>query len=1282
MKIIVKLKHLPHNTKVKFKKLIYVFIEQSVQWLNRLNLKYIQDIISNDNKYNYEDLMPKIDEKKNKHYCETLEWALRNYNIKNIALTGVYGSGKSTILKTFETFHKEYKYLNISMANFNGETEKKEPNEDKITKTGDETEFGKKKIETSCIDNSVIEKGILQQMFYKVKYKSIPSSRFKRIRDYKFRYILFKALVILTAISLGILIFNPIIFTNLYNNVLYGQKTFKINITLTYILGVALFIVILKILTPIIKYLSNNFRITKISTKAGDAQLDDSEKSIFNKYIDEILYFFEMSKYDVVVFEDLDRFNNIEIFSKLRELNLLINNSEQINRRVVFIYAIKDEIFSNAENKDDKFHYKNRTKFFDFIIPVVQVANSANACNLLIDKFRAANLLDELGEDFISDISFLINDRRVLKNIFNEYVIYKENLRHIDNQNDKNKSQYENKLDPTKLLSTIVYKNMYPVDFAKLQDDEGMVYELFKNKDKAIESRIPQLKEECKELELKIEYERKECVEKISELRYIYAKYILDIVNGDIIYINNRNYTYKELSSEQGFNEFLKSNDYKLIYNGYQRPIQSAELLNKLNEKKQEYLQREKIVKLREENVKPNVLEHLKRELDNKRNEINLLTSKPLKDSINDDNKDEIFKGDISNADLLKFLIREGYIDESYSEYISYFYEGIITPRDNEFIHNVMYEKEMGFGRYLDKPKNIMKKLREYRFAKKYVLNYNLLDSIIINKSNIKKCENCYKLIIEQLSNETYVSFSFIDGYIGKQNHVNTFIKSLCSNWPNMWRYIQSHCNFPIPKNNLYLKYILEFGENADILGMNKENSLTEYISKLHEFLELLNDESKYEKIEDLLIKLNIKFECLNKGIYPNNKLFEFIVENSLYVINIHMIELIIENKSSKTLKELSTSNYTTILESSCTSLIEYINSNINTYIENVFLTLDSNTEESKETLVEILKNSDILLENKKSIIKKENIAFTNIGKIEDTQLWTSIIENEKIDISWNNVVEYYRKFNFEDGILEKYLNKKEIYNALSKFKIQDESLESDPYLVEFSRQIILNEALTETCFKELVKSIPYRNIQITLENIKSERIDIIIEYRIIGLTKSNFSNLKEHFEGKHLLLFEKNIDEYMENYTEYDLDSKDIITLLDTSIDNDKKLFIINNMNINLLDNNKDLTHSIVDFIKNNKPLKLQNNLLSKLMTIDIEVTIKVNILLSQIDSIPKEKIFNFLNSISSEYNDLAQTNTESSISYSEYNKELVKRLKEKDYISDFNFKNNEEIIVNTKTE
>lgn len=69
-------------------------------------------------------------------------------------------------------------------------------------------------------------------------------------------------------------------------------------------------------------------------------------KSVLNNYLDEIIYFFQKKKYEVVFFEDLDRFGKNEIFTKLRELNTILNQSEDINRRIVFVYALCDEVFS------------------------------------------------------------------------------------------------------------------------------------------------------------------------------------------------------------------------------------------------------------------------------------------------------------------------------------------------------------------------------------------------------------------------------------------------------------------------------------------------------------------------------------------------------------------------------------------------------------------------------------------------------------------------------------------------------------------------------------------------------------------------------------------------------------------------------------------------------------------------------------------------------------------------------------------------------------------------
>ena len=126
------------------------------------------------------------------------------------------------------------------------------------------------------------------------------------------------------------------------------------------------------------------------------------DKSIFNKYLDEILYFFEVNNYNIVIFEDLDRFKNPEIFVKLRELNFLINNYEKVDRKVVFIYAIKDDVFLSKE----------RTKFFYFIIPIIPYLNSTNSYEIL--RKYVLKVSTSIDEDYINDIAPYIDDMRLI----------------------------------------------------------------------------------------------------------------------------------------------------------------------------------------------------------------------------------------------------------------------------------------------------------------------------------------------------------------------------------------------------------------------------------------------------------------------------------------------------------------------------------------------------------------------------------------------------------------------------------------------------------------------------------------------------------------------------------------------------------------------------------------------------------------------------------------------------------------------------------------------------
>lgn len=90
-----------------------------------------------------------------------------------------------------------------------------------------------------------------------------------------------------------------------------------------------------------------------------------------------------------------------------------------------------------------------------------------------------------------------------------------------------------------------------------------------------------------------------------------------------------------------------------------------------------------------------NELPQLENELLHIEQELNLTESKQLKEVITRENIDAIFKVTTTNEigivnnfhnikgseyfDLLKYLIRYGYIDETYPDYMTYFYENSLS---------------------------------------------------------------------------------------------------------------------------------------------------------------------------------------------------------------------------------------------------------------------------------------------------------------------------------------------------------------------------------------------------------------------------------------------------------------------------------------------------------------------------------------------------------------------------------------------------------------------------
>ena len=93
----------------------------------------------------------------------------------------------------------------------------------------------------------------------------------------------------------------------------------------------------------------------------------------------------------MVILEDLDRFGSTDIFLKLRELNLLLNESKVVDRKIFFIYAVRDDMFQDAD----------RVKCFDYITTVIPIINRSNAKNQLKEELRKRGVTEIKDKDLI-----------------------------------------------------------------------------------------------------------------------------------------------------------------------------------------------------------------------------------------------------------------------------------------------------------------------------------------------------------------------------------------------------------------------------------------------------------------------------------------------------------------------------------------------------------------------------------------------------------------------------------------------------------------------------------------------------------------------------------------------------------------------------------------------------------------------------------------------------------------------------------------------------------------
>lgn len=493
-----------------------------------------------------EPLYPRYIEGEHSVYVDAIESAIDNDHegkLHNIALSGVYGSGKSSILeKVVGDFEDGKRFRGVAKCGRRNSRSRTKsislaPLASRIDDgIHDGGQFGGSSAESNPEnnDNSVdprtnkIQREIVKQLLYGTKPEDVPLSRFRRIHEMSVPRLLRCAL----RISLFLVVFLGIFFggqLRAFGNILLELPLLNAmlknnpNAPIFGYLALAVFLFILSYMAS--SYLMNsNLKIWQVDAGGASIKLDKGVDSYFDQYLDEIVYLFEKSEVELVVFEDLDRFESPEIFDSLRELNQILNNDPEIARKRVirFIYAISDAVFDDqcvgssahqsGSNNDCDDHHKRteafaRAKFFDLIVPVVPFANPANsyqmACRTLGDKITQ---MEGVG-DLLEDVARYIPDQRTWITIRNDFIVYCTKL-HIGLEDGKDAENVLG-LSPKYLLGFLIYRNYYLADAASMKNGKSKVDMIYSAARDIVADSIR------KQTKLKQEHQRK--IEMVSE---------------------------------------------------------------------------------------------------------------------------------------------------------------------------------------------------------------------------------------------------------------------------------------------------------------------------------------------------------------------------------------------------------------------------------------------------------------------------------------------------------------------------------------------------------------------------------------------------------------------------------------------------------------------------------------------------------------------------------------------------------------------------------------------
>jgi len=649
--------------------------------------------------------------------------------------------------------------------------------------------------------------------------------------------------------------------------------------------------------------------------------------------------------------------------------------------------------------------------------------------------------------------------------------------------------------------------------------------------------------------------------------------------------------------------------------------------------------------------------------------------------------------------DLLKHLITKGYIDESYSDYISTFQEGRITAVEMTYVSCIKKRSTTDNDNItLSNFGEIIAYLHTDDFTSPLLWNTSLIGHLIAN-GNSEKTNSIISGIKDSMATNIVDSIPWVHKHIESLELIaqNEFLSGLQERRASLYDDISETTSLTLT-NKIMLSILVQ---SIDVNSKITAENLREEIEKSNNIVNSLPvDRESYNQFIELFIALEVRFEAVD--ISPTEHPFiSDIAKNELYVINMTNLSVLAQ------LTDVSALNSVNVKE------VEYPITISDTFAIDDLLFLFSNTQDEvvqriTQAITLLNENDNFTLQTEKSallllndklletkikeeIIKNNKFIVTDITQLEDERLWPHLLRWKRLEVTWGNIFSYAKlttpRLKGEDAtvikndsdIFAKFINDDIVNELAAKDNSALDSAKRDDFI-----EFLLDEYVAIECFAKYIPILEkkYKFTDWDFSMISHEKVGYLIENEFIDASPEIYDVICKHHSSLINIFIEMYFDKYMSWDLEHNVNfSDDVIAYMMKSkqLTQLQKIVTLNNANKNLdAFSNETVTQIIVAGILNQSH-PIQFDVLQKIFNSDLRPSTKVLLLTLQMNHFKHENILSLLVEIDDSYNAIT---TSGSIrpSNTKSNLALFRELEKRDIISSISNIKSDSFRVNMK--